>query len=115
VLVIGLKVLIAALASNPIGVISTYPIPYRTPSLRPRGVVLLAANDLISNAVTALPKNTFKNTFLVLTCGVVWRLANPNRIKPFSCAEYFHYIPKCWESVVLDHTIDYIDYNDKNI
>lgn len=25
---------------------------------------------------------------------------------------YFHYIPKCWESVVLDHTID---YNDKNI
>jgi hypothetical protein len=80
----------------------------------PRGVVLfvgtLAANDLISNAVTALPKNTF----LVLRCELSgdWQILT--ELSHFRVLNilYFHYIPKCWESVVLDHTID---YNDKNI
>lgn len=109
-LVISLNILIAALASNPIA-----------PSVHiedPRGflrafvflVGTLAANDIISLVVTAVPKNSL----LVLTCGLVWRLANPNRIKPFSCAEYFHYIPKYAQSVVLDHNMDFTLLKIKN-
>jgi hypothetical protein len=43
-----------------------------------------------------------------------WQILTETELSHFRVLNilYFHYIPKCWESVVLDHTID---YNDKNI
>lgn len=56
----------------------------------------------IGTKAEALPRKSA----LVLLCAILWRFANPESLKSGSSGDYFDSVPKCLETVVLDHNLD---------
>jgi hypothetical protein len=111
-LMITFQLLLAAVTIDSSGVPTLFPV---SPSIRvnienPSAwmqslLVLVATLGIIDIGTKAEPLH--KKSALVLLCGILWRFANPESLKSGSSGDYFDYLPKCLETVVLDHNLDY--------
>ena len=103
-IMITFQLLLAAVTVDSSGVPTIFPV---SPSIRIISQSLLVLVSTlgiidIGTKAEALPR---KSAF-VLFCAILWRFANPESLKSGSSGDYFDSVPKCLETVVLDHNLD---------